>query len=412
MFYFQNIQAEQIIHWSDKEPTGAIGWIVIDKKINKVAGGGLFMHKDASLKEVQDLARSMTYKNSLQEIPFGGGKGGIKFDHNDIRAKEVLERFLQDHKNILEDVWCTGADLNTTNDQINHIVKMKLGMASPFISLAKMLKKVNNVTFNTKVFEGCLTFPAQGIFTLETSITGYILAQTIKLLTNKENSLSPRIVIQGFGTVGKSLAYFIQQEKIGTIVGICDKDSYIINNKGINIDIHLAAEKDNTHVFNVNAEERIIKKSANIKNNNEFLKEFLLNVKADVFSPCANRYSINEEILGVLIKNCFTASNRKYIISGANNVFSTIELVEKAINNDIIFLPEWVSNCGNALLFQDSLKQSHIPDNWEHIIQNNIKSRVYNFINNAHDIASRKNKSLYYACHEVALEIIKQTSNN
>jgi hypothetical protein len=50
---------------------------------NNVLGpykGGMRFHHEANLDEMKALASWMTYKSALHEIPFGGGKGGVKVD--------------------------------------------------------------------------------------------------------------------------------------------------------------------------------------------------------------------------------------------------------------------------------------------------------------------------------------------
>ena len=42
--------------------------------------GGIRFHQDVTLDECKGLASAMTWKSALHDIPFGGGKGGVKFD--------------------------------------------------------------------------------------------------------------------------------------------------------------------------------------------------------------------------------------------------------------------------------------------------------------------------------------------
>src|SRR5262245_46637064 len=53
--------------------------------------GGMRYHHEANLDEMKALASWMTYKSALHEIPFGGGKGGVKLDPRQC-SKVELER--------------------------------------------------------------------------------------------------------------------------------------------------------------------------------------------------------------------------------------------------------------------------------------------------------------------------------
>jgi glutamate dehydrogenase (NAD(P)+) len=58
--------------------------------------GGMRYHHEANLDEMKALASWMTYKSALHEIPFGGGKGGVKVDprqHSKVELERITRRF-------------------------------------------------------------------------------------------------------------------------------------------------------------------------------------------------------------------------------------------------------------------------------------------------------------------------------
>ncbi|MCA8940323.1 MAG: hypothetical protein KDB07_10965, partial [Planctomycetes bacterium] len=53
--------------------------------------GGLRYHPEVNLEEVRALASLMTWKCSLINVPFGGGKGGVTIDPSKFNATELQE---------------------------------------------------------------------------------------------------------------------------------------------------------------------------------------------------------------------------------------------------------------------------------------------------------------------------------
>ena len=67
--------------------------------------GGMRYHEDVALDDVKALAAMMTWKCALMNLPFGGGKGGIKFNPRDVSRAELaahhaplLPRARQEHR--------------------------------------------------------------------------------------------------------------------------------------------------------------------------------------------------------------------------------------------------------------------------------------------------------------------------
>ena len=58
--------------------------------------GGIRYHEDVTLDELKGLAAAMTWKSALHDIPFGGGKGGIKFnprEHSKLELERITRRY-------------------------------------------------------------------------------------------------------------------------------------------------------------------------------------------------------------------------------------------------------------------------------------------------------------------------------
>jgi glutamate dehydrogenase (NAD(P)+) len=53
--------------------------------------GGIRYHKDVSLDLFKSLASEMTWKTAIADVPFGGGKGGIKIDPRQYGREELQD---------------------------------------------------------------------------------------------------------------------------------------------------------------------------------------------------------------------------------------------------------------------------------------------------------------------------------
>src|SRR3989344_2115399 len=71
---------------------GMRGFVVMDNLSLGPAKGGIRMTPTVSKEEVFRLARTMTWKNALADLPFGGAKSGIVADPKkiDVKKKKAL----------------------------------------------------------------------------------------------------------------------------------------------------------------------------------------------------------------------------------------------------------------------------------------------------------------------------------
>ncbi len=376
-----------VFKWQD-DKTDAIGWVVLDKIINGVSGGGIFMHAKATKEETADIAKNMTKKFTVTVPQIGGAKAGIRFDHTDLRANEVLRRFIHANKLLLENVWVTAGDLNTDDTFIEKVITEELGLTCCQHYLGVAVSKATKKANLSKNLAKLIGKTASNHAKLIEATVGYGLAEAILTALELKNPKlvgKARVIIQGFGAVGSNLAYYLSQKKIAKVVAICDKDGIIHNADGLPIDLLLKRRIDRYHglakkgdaraavesakncIVNLTAED---KKKLNFiprpVSNKEYMNQFFTCEKAEVFSPCAFRYSITIDVADILINNTWYGVEDRFVISGANNPYGALidgmliedkknQVLDHLFDNDVMVVPDWVANSGTAQLFHRGL---------------------------------------------------------
>ena len=87
MVTFDNFGPEKIVEVYNPK-VGMHGFVVIDNTALGPGKGGIRMTPTVSITEVSRLARAMTWKNAMAELPFGGAKAGIVADDRQISKEK------------------------------------------------------------------------------------------------------------------------------------------------------------------------------------------------------------------------------------------------------------------------------------------------------------------------------------
>ncbi|MDP3953782.1 MAG: Glu/Leu/Phe/Val dehydrogenase [bacterium] len=104
---------------------GMEGFLVIDNTLAGLGKGGFRMTPDVSIEEVFRLARAMTLKNILADVPFGGAKAGIVWRgaKDDLELKERYVRsFARALKLFLGKEYISAPDVNVGEREIRWFV--------------------------------------------------------------------------------------------------------------------------------------------------------------------------------------------------------------------------------------------------------------------------------------------------
>mgnify|MGYP001220357724 CR=1 FL=1 len=348
---FEEKEPEIVFEWQDNE-TDARGWIVINSLRGGAAAGGTRMHTNVSKEEVLALAKTMEIKFTVSGPPIGGGKSGINFNPKDPKKKQVLKRWFAAAKPFLKTYYGTGGDMNV--DEVDEVIPMckEQDISFPLEGLVNGHHKRNNegkmriINQLTKgvpliIKEKHLTPNIHRNYTVGDLITGFGVSESVihfyKIYGG--NIKDKRVIIQGWGNVAGSAAYYLSQAG-AVIVGIIDIAGGLINTEGYNYnDIKSLIEN----------------RSANfLESNNtisfEEVNEKIWSVGADIFIPAAASRLLNQEQLDMMVNN-----GLEVISAGANVPFADKEIffgpISRSADQKVSVIPDFIANCGMARAF-------------------------------------------------------------
>lgn len=304
---FDYLGPEKVITLYDHS-TSMKGFLVIDNTTLGPGKGGIRMTPTVNENEVINLARAMTLKNSLAELPFGGAKAGIIVDSKKIsekKKKEIIESFALAIKEISPKLYIGAPDINMASKEMDYI--------------SKKLKSRKVVTGKSKKLGG---------IPHEVGTTGYGVAIAseiaVKHLGKKINEIT--FAVEGFGNVGFFATKFLI-EKGAKLLAVSDSTGCVSDANGIDFEKLSKIKKTTGAVINYNKKPKMF---------------------------CEDIVSSNVDLLiTAAIPNLITESNvnnvkAKIIVEGSNIPIS-YEVEETLHNKKILVIPDIIANAGGVI---------------------------------------------------------------
>jgi glutamate dehydrogenase (NAD(P)+) len=284
--------------------------LVVDNIARGPALGGIRMAPDVSAEECFRLARAMTLKNAAADLPYGGGKLVIYGDPRMPQEKKIQKlRALACALRYMED-YIFAPDMGTDE-----------------VCMACIKDEIGRVVG--------LPCEVGGIPLDEVGATGWGLAQATEVaLQYCDFKLKgARVVIQGFGAVGKNAARFLTQRG-AVLVGVADSRGAIHNPEGFDVDILIRLKKEGKSVLCYPGGKKL-----------DF--DAFLAIPCDIWIPAARPDVINENNVHLL--------NTKLIIEGAN--IPVTEGAEKILyEGGILYIPDFIANAGGVICAASELQ--------------------------------------------------------
>lgn len=397
---YENKEPEIVFYWNDPE-TDAEGWTVINSLRGGAAGGGTRMRKGLDMNEVLSLAKTMEVKFTVSGPAIGGAKSGINFDPQDPRKKGVLERWYKAVSPLLKAYYGTGGDLNV--DEIHEVIPIteQSGVWHPQEGVfnghfnpteADKINRIGQLRHGViKVLENRNYSPdVTRKFTVADMITGYGVAEAVRHYYDIYGGSveGKRAIVQGFGNVGSSAAYYLAQMG-AKIVGIIDRRGGIINENGFTFDevktLFLQKDGNSLKANNMLTFEEIDRK--------------VWTLQCEIFAPCAASRLITKEQITSMID-----TGLEVISCGANVPFADKEIffgpIMEYTDERISLIPDFISNCGMARVFAYFMERK--VQMTDAAIFNDTSLTIRNAIQNTFDNNSTKT-NISRTAFEIAL---------
>jgi len=276
---------------------------VIDNTACGPSVGGVRMAPDVSAEECFRLARAMTWKNAAAGLPYGGGKSVIFGDPRMPldRKEQIVRAFAGAIADIAD--YIPGPDMGT-DELCMGWVKDENGRA--------------------------LGLPSAigGIPLDEIGATGFGLAACVDVARSFINLdlKGARVVVQGFGAVGKHVARFLA-EKGAVLVGASDTGGTLADPAGLDVAALIALKASGQRLHDHPRGQKLP-------------ADAILDIECDIWIPAARPDVVRADNVGRL--------KTRLMPQGAN-IPCTPE-AEKALHErGVLVVPDFIANAGGVI---------------------------------------------------------------
>ena len=332
--------------------------------------GGIRYHQHVDIDEVRSLATLMTWKTSLLDIPYGGGKGGIGVNPNNY-TKTELERMSRRFFRAIDPVIGVNVDIPAPDVNTNAQVMSwfmdeysQIHGYSPGIVTGKPLELGGS--------EGREAATGRGtaVITRETSEKWGI------------NLKNCKVVIQGFGNVGSYAAKFLHEYGC-KIIAVSDVTGGLFDVDGLDI----------PSLFDYNYEHRTID---GFEQGKKITNEELLSLECDFLIPAALGSAINTSNVDSL--NC------KVIVEAANGPV-TGDAAEKLWDKKIAIIPDILTNAGGVTVSYFEWVQNLQQFKWtEDEVNSKLEKKMVNAFDEVYAIKKERSVPMRIASFMVAID--------
>ena len=316
----------EIVYEVHDPVTGLKGITIVDNTALGPGKGGIRMTPTVDTVEVFKLARTMTLKNSLAGLPFGGAKSGVIYnpkEHSQEQKKAIIEAFARALRPISPKFYIAAPDINMGEVDMGWFAVANGNWKSTTGKPAKMCRN-----------EKC------GI-PHEYGSTGFGVAHATAIAAKYAglDLKGAKVAIDGFGNVGTFTASNLL-EMGAKIVAVSDSKGTIYDPEGLN-------------PHEVEETKKKTRSVVNHKKGEKLSNESLFELDVDILIPAS--------IPDVITARNIDKIKAKIIVQGGNIVMSE-EMEKQAAERGILVVPDFVANSGGVISSYAEYKGYHPKD--------------------------------------------------
>jgi glutamate dehydrogenase/leucine dehydrogenase len=289
------------------------GLLVIDNLALGVGKGGIRLSPSVSVHELFRLARTMTWKNSLFGLPFGGAKAGIVADPTKLslaEKKKIIQAFARALSPFVPKYYIAGPDMNTCERDMQ------------WFSQALGLWQASTGKPSTFCRGKVCGLPH------ELGSTGFGVAVAAKVAAGLAGLKlkNSRVAIAGFGNVGTFAARHLEQAG-AKIVAVADACGLVFSEKGLPLPELMRLKERKRPITALAGGEKLP-------------LDKVYELAVDILIPAA--------VCDVINQKNYRKVKAKIIVEGAN--IPIPEDVENELwERGVLIVPDFVANAGGVI---------------------------------------------------------------
>lgn len=314
MIEFDEFGPEKVLGVYEPE-IGLRGFLVVDNTALGPGKGGIRMTSTVTVDEIFRLARTMTWKSALAEIPFGGAKSGIVAEPKKLSRQEkklLIESFARALKPLSPRLYIAGPDVGTGMEEMRWYAEANGCMTSCTGKPADMCVKPG---------ERC------GI-PHEFGSTGFGAAQAALVAAEYADIdiKGATVAVEGFGNVGTFVTRHLC-ELGARVIAVSDRKGTAYSEKGLEVEKLLRVKESTGSVVNY--------RPAKVLKGRDIFE-----LRVDILVPAA--------LSDVITQQNVSRVQAKVVVE-ASNIPMRPEIEEALFKRGVLVVPDFVANAGGVI---------------------------------------------------------------